>query len=84
MFKVYILFSKHLDCYYTGFTGDEITERIRRHNSNHRGFTGKSNDWTLVWLEENLTEQQARSREQEIKKWKSRKRIEKLIGKNDA
>ncbi len=81
MFKVYILFSKILDRYYTGFTGDEINERIRRHNSNHRGFTGTANDWTLKCLEENFTEQQARSREREIKNWKSRKRIEELIRK---
>lgn len=41
---------------------------------------GKSNDWKLVWLEDDLSEIDARKREEEIKDWKSRKRIEQLIG----
>ena len=35
--------------YYTGYTAMKLTDRIRRHNSNHNGFTGKANDWTLVF-----------------------------------
>jgi putative endonuclease len=41
-YTVYILFSIAKNKYYVGFTGDEIDERLRKHNSNHKGFTGKT------------------------------------------
>jgi len=36
MYIVYILCSINKDRYYIGFTGDEIQERLRKHNSNHK------------------------------------------------
>jgi putative endonuclease len=36
---------------YIGFTGDEIQERLRKHNSNHQGFTGKVADWKIFYTE---------------------------------
>ncbi|HNQ67231.1 MAG TPA: GIY-YIG nuclease family protein [Bacteroidales bacterium] len=48
-FKVYILYSKKLDRYYIGYTGDFLEERLRRHNCEHKGFTGSANDWKTVW-----------------------------------
>ena len=44
MFKVYILYSETKNKYYVGYTRDSITERIRKHNSNHKGFTGETGD----------------------------------------
>ena len=79
MFKVYILFSQILNRYYIGYTGDDINNRIRKHNSNHRGFTGKTGDWKLVHQEEFLEKTLAIQREKDIKQWKSRKLIEQLI-----
>ena len=79
MFKTYILFSKTCNQFYVGFTGDELTERLRKHNSNHKGFTGKASDWEVVWTQEWEAEANARERELEIKGWKSRKKIIKLI-----
>ncbi len=35
-YSVYILFSKIKNRYYIGYTHDELPERIRRHNSNHK------------------------------------------------
>ena len=78
-FKLYILYSGSLDKYYVGSTGDLIEERIRKHNSNHSGFTGKRNDWKLVYKEEYADKSAVLKREREIKGWKSRKRIELLI-----
>jgi len=72
---VYILFSKIKNRYYIGYTGDEIEERIRKHNSNHKGFTGKENDWALVYKEVFDKKDIAMKREKEIKSWKSRKMI---------
>jgi putative endonuclease len=33
------------------YTGDDITERIRKHNTNHKGFTEKKGDWVLKYSE---------------------------------
>jgi putative endonuclease len=78
-FLVYILFSKTLNKYYVGFTSEEITERLRKHNSNHKGFTGNVGDWEIQYQEQFNTKLEALRREKEIKNWKSRKLIEKLI-----
>ena len=79
MFKVYILFSAALNKYYIGFTGDDISERIRKHNSNHKGFTGGVGDWKLLYSENYPTKQEALAREREIKSWKSSKRIAQMV-----
>ena len=80
MFLVYIIYSISLDKYYVGYTGDNIIERIRRHNSKTKtGFTSKASDWDLVYSEEFLTKTDALKREKEIKAKKSRKYIEWLI-----
>jgi putative endonuclease len=80
MFVFYILYSKIVDKYYVGHTGDEITERLRKHNANHRGFTGNVGDWVIVHTEIFTTKEDAYRREREVKNWKSRKLIEKLVG----
>jgi len=80
MYKVYILYSVLRDHYYVGFTADELSERLRRHNNKHKGFTGSKSDWELKYFEVYPTKAEASLREREIKKWKSRKMIEKLIG----
>jgi putative endonuclease len=80
MCHTYIIFSETLNRYYIGSTRDELSERIRRHNSNHKGFTGKATDWVIVYAETFESYNQARMRELQLKAWKSRKMIEKLIG----
>ncbi len=79
MFHVYILFSTSINKYYVGHTGDSIVERLRKHNSNHKGFTGGLADWKIVYIEKFTTKTEAYSRERLIKSWKSRKKIEELI-----
>ena len=79
MYSVYILFSLLKNKYYVGYTGDELSERIRKHNSNHSGFTGKTLDWELKFKEIYFSKAAAMKREKQIKKWKSRILIEKLI-----
>jgi len=63
MFKCYILYSKVTDKYYVGFTGDEMEERLRKHNSNHKGYTGKTPDWEMVYIEMYNTKTEAYKRE---------------------
>jgi putative endonuclease len=79
-FYTYILFSVAKDKYYVGHTGDNLLERLRKHNSNHKGYTGKIDDWKIVYQEAFQTKREAYAREREIKSWKSRKRIEHLVG----
>ncbi len=80
MFKIYILYSLSKNKYYIGYSADDLVERLRRHNSNHKGFTGTVADWQLVYNEIYLTKIEAMAREKEIKGWKNRKMIERLIG----
>ena len=75
----YILYSKALHQYYIGHTCESLEERLRKHLSNHSGFTGKTKDWNLVYFEEFETKSLAYKRELEVKKWKSRIRVDKLI-----
>ena len=47
MFITYILFSEKLNKYYIGSTCC-LEDRINKHNSNHKGFTGGVGDWNYV------------------------------------
>ncbi|MBS1635624.1 MAG: GIY-YIG nuclease family protein [Bacteroidetes bacterium] len=78
-FSVYIIYSSKLNKYYVGYTGDELEERIRKHNSDHKGFTGGIGDWVLKYKEDFAVKSEAMRREKEIKRWKSRKLIERFI-----
>ena len=79
-FYVYILFSVIKNSYYIGYTSDSLQERLRKHNTNHKGFTGNTGDWTLVYHQIFESKTEAIKREKQIKNRKSRKLIEKLIG----
>ena len=58
-----------------------MKERLRRHNSHHKGFTGRADDWQLVYQEEYAKKEEAYAREREVKGWKSRKKIIELLNK---
>ncbi|WP_298761244.1 GIY-YIG nuclease family protein [uncultured Psychroserpens sp.] len=75
----YILYSKLIDRYYIGYTCDVMSERLRKHNINHSGFTGRTNDWKIVCLENYSNRSEAYARERAIKSKKSRAYIESLI-----
>ena len=78
MYKVYIIYSKQVDQYYTGQTSD-LENRLNNHNSSGSKSTKKASDWVLKYSEEFQTRGEAVKRESEIKKKKSRKFIEQLI-----
>jgi putative endonuclease len=44
MYNIYILYSKTLDKFYVGSTSESIVERMKKHSTNHKGFTGKAKD----------------------------------------
>ncbi|WP_414655421.1 GIY-YIG nuclease family protein [Flavobacterium sp.] len=50
-----------------------------RHNQKSKGFTGNTNDWEVVYTENYFSKEEALKRELQIKSWKSRIKIQKLI-----
>jgi len=79
-FYFYILYSLRRNKHYIGHTGEDLNERLRKHNSNHKGFTGKGDDWEIAYFEVFETKNMAYARERTVKSWKSKKRILRLIG----
>jgi putative endonuclease len=75
----YILYSKLIDHYYIGYTCDDLKERLRKHSTNHKGFTGRSHDWIVVYKKSFENKTEAYAFERLIKSKKSRKYIEQLI-----
>ena len=78
MFAFYILYSPFLDKYYIGHTSN-LNERLRKHNAKHKGFTGQTADWRIVYTESFPTKILAYARERNVKAWKSKKKIIILI-----
>ncbi|MEM6514592.1 MAG: GIY-YIG nuclease family protein [Bacteroidota bacterium] len=78
---MYIIYSDKLDRYYIGSAENTSIRVVQHNNSNGSKFTRRSNDWTLVYCEVFDTRSEAQSREYAVKRKKSRKHIEFLIGK---
>ena len=76
---MYILFSEKVNKYYIGACID-LERRLYEHNIGHSKFTSTGIPWQLKYAEEFATLQEAKRRELAIKKMKSRKYIEHLIG----
>ena len=75
---VYILFSKKLNKFYVGSSTD-IDRRLTEHNSGKSKFTSRGMPWLLMYKEDYPTLTEAKKRELQIKKRKSRIYIEELI-----
>ena len=78
LFHVYLLFSESKNRYYIGHSSN-LEARLIRHNQKSKGFTGNTNDWKVVYTEQYNTIEEAQKRELQIKSWKSRIKIQKLI-----
>ena len=79
MCYTYILHSETLDKFYIGHTCENLDERLAKHLSNHKGFTAKVKDWKIVYFEILENKSLAYKRELEIKSWKSKTKIKKLL-----
>ena len=79
MYFVYILYSRSADRYYVGQT-ENVESRLESHGSGISPYTSHAKDWRLVYTEEFAIRQEAIRRENEIKRKKSRRYIEWLIG----
>src|SRR5712691_2910799 len=77
-FHVYILLSETTNRYYVGQTQD-VEERLAYHNANYSKSLRNRGPWRLVHEEEYKTRAQAMRRERQIKSWKDRAMIERLV-----
>ena len=72
---IYILYSDSLDLYYIGSSANP-KERLRKHLSNHKGFTSKAKDWLICYTKSFPEKTEALKREKQLKNWKIRQLIE--------
>lgn len=79
----YILYSSKLAKYDIGACTD-LERRLYEHNIGHSKFTSLGTPWVIVYKEEFQQLAEAKKRELQIKKMKSRKYIEDLIAKDRA
>ncbi len=78
---VYILKSiSRPDKIYIGYT-DDLEKRLSRHNKGMVRSTKYFVPWKIVYFEKYIAKAGAIKREKQLKKWKSRQRIESLINK---
>ncbi|MBS1741017.1 MAG: GIY-YIG nuclease family protein [Bacteroidetes bacterium] len=80
----YILYAQSLGKFYIGHTTEPIDVRLKKHLSNHKGFTAKAKDWIIVFQEFFETKEDAYHRELQIKSWKSSQKIRELIEKHSS
>ena len=79
-FYVYILKSDVSSFYYVGST-QNISARLKLHNDGLVKSTKRYAPWKMVYNEEYPSLRDARKRELQIKSWKKRSAIERLINK---
>ena len=83
MFFTYILQSEVDSSYYIG-SCENIRNRLEQHNGGLVKSTKRYLPWILAYKEKFETLVQARKREAQIKSWKKRVAIERLIQKNKS
>ncbi len=81
MFYVYILYSKAISRFYIG-QSENPEKRLVSHNSGISRYTSVANDWTIVHTESFEDRTGAIKRERQIKRMKSRRYIEDLVGRS--
>ncbi|HOZ03656.1 MAG TPA: GIY-YIG nuclease family protein [Candidatus Woesebacteria bacterium] len=75
---VYILESSIDESYYIGVT-ENLKKRLSYHNVGKSNYTSKKRPWRVKYTEEYKTKTEALQRERQLKSWKSRSAINKLI-----
>lgn len=78
MYYLYILCNKETDRYYVGSTSD-LKRRLQQHRSGQTRTTRVLKTFELVYKEEYNDELSARNREKQLKSYKSKSYLKKLI-----
>jgi putative endonuclease len=78
-YRLYILQSQSTNRFYVGQSQD-VEERLAYHNANYSKSLKNRGPWRLVYSEGYATRAEAMRRERQIKSWKDRAMIERLVG----
>ena len=78
VYYLYILQSERTSRFYIGQTQD-VPERLAYHNANYSKSLKNRGPWRLVYTEQYKTRSEAVLRESQLKSWKDRRMIEKLL-----
>jgi putative endonuclease len=78
MFYAYILYSKKLNSFYKGETGN-IKDRLNRHNNGYERATQSGFPWILVWKGEKATKSEAKLLERKLKNLSVKRTIEFIL-----
>lgn len=76
---LYIIYSPLIDKYYIGSSKNPHI-RLIEHNDGKNRWSRKTRDWKLVYTERFSNKISALARERQLKNWKNRDKIVKLIG----
>ncbi len=77
-FHVYILQSESSNRFYIGQTQD-VNARLSYHNANYSKSVKNRGPWRLVYQEPHATRSEVMRRERQLKSWKDRAMIERLV-----
>jgi putative endonuclease len=75
----YILHSESLDSFYIGSTSSGMEQRLKKHLTNHKGYTSKAKDWIVVFQKQFENIADARGLERKLKNWKNKNSIQQFI-----
>ena len=78
MYTVYIIYSQKIDKYYIGFSSN-VQERLSNIIEILKDFLLLEDPGFYVYLKLFSTKKEAMARENQLKKWKNRERMESLI-----
>ena len=78
MFHTYVLRSQRTGRYYIRST-DNLEQRLIYHNTNKTRYTRGKGPWHLAWSELHSSRAEVVKREREIKGWKSRPYMERML-----
>ena len=78
MYSLYILQSQSSGRYYIGQTQD-VRGRLAYHNANYSKSLKNRGPWKQVYTESYSTRAEAVRRERQLKSWKDRRLIERLV-----
>lgn len=78
MFYTYILYSKKLNSFYKGETGN-ILDRLDRHNRGYEKATQLGVPWILLWKVEKATKSEAKLLERKLKNLSVKRTIDFIL-----
>ena len=79
MYYTYVLYSREFNKIYIGFSSD-LTNRLLAHNDNsNSGWSSRYQPWEILYSEEHPTKSEAMKREKQLKTYKGREFIHKMV-----